>query len=127
MLSTQVTRFYSDDFMARGWCLELLRAEALACHGYVSKGVSLDRQIGLVTIARAFRFGPHLGHGGRAGKVVRNSVPRIEAQCHKRKMRNLRARPSMMKAVARRTRIYRRSASKIVVLAVVRRRLSSLV
>ena len=75
----QVIRFYSEDLMARGWCLELLRAEALACHGYVSKRVSLDRQIGAVTIARAFRFGPHLD---RAGKVVRNSVPRIEAQCH---------------------------------------------
>ena len=102
--------------MARGWCFELLRVEALACHGYVSKRVSLDRQIGPVTIARAFGFGPHLDHGGQAGKVVRNSVPRIEVQCDEQKTRNLQARPPMIKAVARRARIYLRFASKIVVL-----------
>lgn len=102
--------------MAQGWCLELLRAEALACHGCISKGVSLDRQIGLVTIARAFRFSPLWVTGSQAGKVVRNSVPRIEVRCDERKMRNLPARPSMMKAVARRTRNYLRSAFKIVVL-----------
>lgn len=61
---------------------------------------------------------PTAGHGVHAGKVVWNSVPRIEAKGDKRKMRNLRERPSMMKAVATRkeTRIYPRSASKIVVL-----------